>query len=249
MAMRAAPIRCTLALLLASTSFADPVRTAELEPGQLVAEAEPRRTETSATAPRPGTEVAPKLPLYRLPPVGKPRRRVGGGRRGGGAGETALFALVPDHVGVTGAASPVLYWVLEGRAEPGARFELTLSDDRSIEPLVEARIASPSEPGLARVRLAEHGVALETGVEYQWSIALVLDPDDRSSDLVTTGWIERVADPRGPPAGAAEAAARGLWYDALDLAYARAERGPGEDADLEALLAQVGLGSLRLASR
>jgi hypothetical protein len=99
------------------------------------------------------------------------------------------------------------------------------------------------------VRLADYGVTLEVGVEYQWSIALVVDPEQRSSDIVATGWIERVPAPAATPADAVEAAARGLWYDAIDAASVRAERTPGDAAELDALLVQAGLGGVRVRSR
>jgi hypothetical protein len=247
--MRSLPIASSLALLLASPALADPVRDAR--PGAVVAQAErPRAQSASTAAPaQPGAEpsaeiVAPKLPVYRLPSVGKPRRRVGGGRRGNDDGSPALHALVPEHVGLTAVASPALYWVLEGPAQPGLRFELTLSDDRAIEPLLETRIAGPVEPGLHRVALTDHGIALAVGVEYQWSVALVVDPQERSRDVVASGWIERVPGPGGAAGDPADAARRGLWYDALDAAYASARASPADAAPLDALLAQAGLTGL-----
>jgi hypothetical protein len=242
MAMRSAMVSCTLVWLLATSTHADPPADAE-DRAFTAGSQEPQSGDGSSPAPgeSPGSEAARELPVYRLPPVGKPRRRVGGGRRGVDTGSVSLYALVPDHVGRTASAQPVLYWVLGGSVRPDLHLELTLSDERSIEPVVEARIDAPRARGLQAVRLADHGVTLDSGVEYQWAIALVTNPDERSRDVVTTGWIERVDDPRGPPAGSAEAADRGLWYDALDLACARAEQSPVCAAALGALLAQVGL--------
>ncbi len=225
--MRSSAFVCSLALVLATpTAGADPVRDLEeREPRTVLAQADPTRREgTAAPTPTPGSEVAPQVPVYRLPAVGKPRRRVGGGRRGVSDAGPALHALVPEHVGLTTSAAPTLYWVLDAPAVPGARFELTLSDERAIEPLVEMAIAGPLAPGLQRVRLADYGIALEIGTEYQWAVAIVVNPEERSTDVVTAGWIERVADPGGAPADVAEAAGRGLWYDALDLACANAGR-------------------------
>jgi hypothetical protein len=188
----------------------------------------PAATRESATA--------TPLPVYKLPSVGKPRRRVGGGRRGGESAPR-VTALVPDHVGLTAQAQPSLYWRLEGAAAPGARFEIALTDGEAIDPLVERALGGPLSPGLQRIDLAELGVSLAVGPEYEWSVALVVDPQERSRDLVTTGWIRRVAEPDPPAGDAATRAAQGLWYDALDAAA----RDPAGGPALAALLSQVGL--------
>ena len=39
------------------------------------------------------------------------------------------------------------------------------------------------------VDLSEHGVSLKPGVIYQWSVALVGQPEKRSSDIVSSGTI------------------------------------------------------------
>jgi hypothetical protein len=207
---------------------------------------------------RPAGEDAPPAvaaapPVYRLPKVGKPRGRIGGGRRGA-IGEVArLHTLVPDHVGQTASAQPNLYWYLAAPPAAEVPFELTLIDADSIDPLVDVRLDRPTGAGLQRVSLAELGISLEPGQEYQWSIAAVPDPEDHSKDVVASGWIERVPAPEGiqarlDAAGADGAmsvyGASGLWYETLDAACERVRTDPGSEAyrrQLAALLEQVGL--------
>ena len=101
----------------------------------------------------------------------------------------------------------------------------------------------PAQPGLQRLDLASYGFNLETGQEYQWSAALVTDSQNRSPDIITLGWIERVgeADTSGADedtaaqADTASPAAAELWYDAVDVA---------DQAEREALLEQIGLVSV-----
>jgi len=199
------------------------------------------------------SELAAAAPLYQLPKVGKPTGRIGGGRRGAGSELPSLYALVPDHVGYTTESQPTLYWFLSERAAGNLRFELTLIDEDSVEPLVDRAFESTPSPGLNRVRLADHGLSLEPGEEYQWSIALVPDAGDRSKDVVSSGWIEVVPAPEdlasrleaaGPDGAAAVYGAQGLWYDTLAAAVADLERHP-DDASrrerLAVLLSQVGL--------
>jgi hypothetical protein len=66
------------------------------------------------------------------------------------------------------------------------------------------------------LRLADHGIALEPDVDYEWSIALVPDPSKRSHDVVSTAWLRRIGAGDGAgPQTAGELAERSLWYDAL----------------------------------
>jgi hypothetical protein len=214
--------------------------------------------EPSGSAPAPKPTVTPGsgaggVTTYQLPSVGKPRRRIGGGRRGPGDPLPELWALVPDHVGLTTSAAPSLFWYISNDARGYVVFELTLIDEASVAPLVDVRVPAPARGGIQRVNLAEHGVALKPGQEYQWSLALVVDPAQRSRDLVATGWIERVPEPddlaarlaASDPAGRANVyAGAGLWYDALGALADEEARRPGDPEprrQRNALLGQVGL--------
>ena len=212
------------------------------------------RSETSKAS-QPASDakaVGAAPPTYVLPNVGKPRRRVAGGRRGTADSWPAVYVLVPDHVGLTVSQQPTLYWYFSEAARGDVVFEVTLIDEESIEPMVEKRLAT-AKPGLQRVRLADYGVTLQPDHEYQWSVALVSDRDRRSRDVVSTGWIERIAEPDDLAAQLTDAGAdgaigvygqAGLWYDLLATAVDLA-RGHPDDAryqrQLTALLAQVGL--------
>ena len=87
-----------------------------------------------------GSDVAASPPIYQLPKVGKPTGRVGGGRRGTGDGLPGLYAVVPDHVGYTTSRQPVLYWYLSDRVAGNVRLELTLIDEKSVDPLLDRQV-------------------------------------------------------------------------------------------------------------
>ncbi|MBW2424253.1 MAG: DUF928 domain-containing protein [Deltaproteobacteria bacterium] len=260
-ATKTASVSMALALGLFATDIAagDEVRNAEPE---REAAAEEQPTPTSSTPnggarPDPSSQDASSVesapPLYVLPRVGKPRNRVGGGRRGAGAELPEIYALVPEHVGQTTSEQPVLYWYLSGTAPETVRFELTLNDEESIDPVVDTTILSPVRPGLQRFSLADHGVSLKPGEEYHWSVSIVSDEDNRSEDLVSSGWVERVTVPvelgsstgsRGNGDRVRAYGQAGLWYDALDAAYedmmARPDD-PAARARFERLLADASL--------
>ncbi len=165
---------------------------------------------------------APGMPEYNAPRRGTPGGRVGGGSRGSEHELPMLAVLAPDHTGLTVQEQPSLYWYLsKSTTYP---IELTIIDHQTIQPLLEIRLKGLLQPGVQRVRLADHGVHLSPGVPYRWFVALVVDPENRSKDVIAGGAIERTEFPAAlraklAQAGKAEAphlyAAEGLWYDAL----------------------------------
>jgi hypothetical protein len=221
--------------------------------GEAPAPQRPETAEVAQVASPPGSTSsqqpgASALPVYQLPEVGKPRRRVGGGRRGLPQDQPEVVQLVPQHVGRTVSAQPKLYWYLSSVPSKDIRVELTLIDEESIEPVLDVPIDRPTEPGLHKIDLGKYGVKLSPGQDYQWSVALVVDPSQRSLDVVSTGWIRRVAPPAdlkarlaaSPENAAAIYASEGLWYDALDAtAQLGASNDPRFQPHLTALLQQV----------
>ncbi len=212
-----------------------------------------------APDPEPGVEPAPApAPIYvaMLEPAYAPsfeldarERRESYVRGAPGAGR--LVALAPEHVARTAQASPTLLWWVE-RPQVGGEWWLVVSDPQAFEPLLRARIEAPTRPGLQSAALADLGVELAPGVNYQWSIAQRVDPADPSADRVAQAWIRRVPPPAGL-AGTPEherpaaLAAAGLWYDALAEIAARHRARPGAPAPRDALarmLEAAGLGDL-----
>jgi hypothetical protein len=176
---------------------------------------------------------------------------VGGGTRGAGDDRLYVSVITPRGTAFTSSPQPVLYWYL---SEPvDTRFEFALITQDDIEPVMEIVTEREMQKGLNFLDLAEHGVLLKPGVTYQWSVALVNQPLQRSSDIVSSGTIEFLelsAKRRDElaQAGAMESVALlagdGYWYDA----FARLSRLIGEhpdEADLArqrvSLLRQVGL--------
>jgi hypothetical protein len=158
------------------------------------------------------------LPVYTPPRRGAPKTRVGGGTRGLSTGTPVgevLTVLSPPQTGRTQQAQPTLYWFLSATDVGPFEFVLTTAD--AIAPLRRVRIDGPLGAGIHAVSLRDQDVVLEDGVEYQWSVAIIHDPERRSRDVVAIGTLERV--PASSTPDGAEAvfalAERGLWYDAL----------------------------------
>jgi hypothetical protein len=131
--------------------------------------------------------------------------------------------LVPkDHTGLTSQEQPVLYWYLS--QETRHPVEVILTDRQSVKPLLTIRLNPPLQPGMQRVRLADHNIHLALGVLYKWSVSLVRDAAQRSYDVTTAGTIERVELPKelreqmahtNTMISARLYATAGLWYDTI----------------------------------
>ena len=126
-------------------------------------------------------------------------------------------------------------------------------DPEGTQPLLETRLSPPLKTGVHSFRLADHKVRLSPGVTYRWYVALVVDPDRRSKDILAGGFIEFVETPEGVAKKVSAAnkadlprlyAEAGLWYDAVAAISQLIEAAP-EDTGLKqqraALLEQAGL--------
>ena len=201
-------------------------------------------------APKPAASASSGV-RFRPQTTGTASVRVTGGSRGSGDDVVTLDVLAPDDVGTTTQEQPSLFWF---QSKPkDARFELTLLQEKKIKPLVQVKMERASDAGIQRLKLSDHGVKLSPGVEYQWVVALVTDPENRSTDLVASGVIKRVeptADLKqkivqATPASLASVYAEGgIWYDALAAVSDQIEARPADKTLRQTraeLLRQVGL--------
>lgn len=194
-------------------------------------------TEGNAGAQR----VAGSLIQFRPPTRGAPTRRVGASTRRGDA-VAQLIVIAPRTVAYTADPSPILYWQV-GATELPAVVTVIVAD--RIDPVIEIPVGVPAA-GLHATALAEHGVHLRAGVGYQWSVALVADPQARSRDIVASARL--VHKPGGPdlPAGADPRsrlqvlADAGYWYDLMQALLGPDAR-PKQPEIYANLLRDVGL--------
>ena len=208
--------------------------------------------QTNQPSPAAPASPAPAHKIKFLPQTsGEASVRVTGGSRGTGPETIALDVLAPDEIGITTQEQPSLFWFQSKPAN--ARFELTLLQDNKVKPLVDVQVDRAAKAGVQRLKLADQGVKLAPGVEYQWVVALITDPDNRSKDLVASGVIKRTepssdlkekigkADSASLPGVYAEA---GVWYDALSVLSDQIDAHPDDQALRQTraeLLRQVGL--------
>lgn len=169
---------------------------------------------------------------YIPPDRGLPGRREGGGTRGGCVlSQPPLTALMPQtNFGVTTQAHPSLFWYVPQTTATAAELELRNEQEATV---YTTQIPLTGKPGIIQVKLPENSsaAALEVGKTYHWYFSLICNPQDRSGDVITEGWIERSAPDAAliRQLAAVEAdspakrlhqqatlyAASGIWYDAL----------------------------------
>ena len=117
-----------------------------------------------------------------------------------------------------------MYWYL---SSPWPNYiEFTLNETGKIDPVLELEIW-PAEgedihqAGMHNVNLADYDITLEADKEYEWFVVIVLDPEQRSGDLLSSGIIKLTTPPETLPNNLSDEQAyvayaeHGLWYDAI----------------------------------
>ncbi len=200
--------------------------------------------------PAPAAPPAPPKKLGALkytPPktTGGSRMDGDGGSRGSGEKLPSLYVLVPEHLALTTQAQPSLFWFQTLPSK--AQFELTLTEPKKAKPLLNIGGGSAEKAGIRSVSLARYNVSLAPGVAYQWSVALIADPKNRSKDVIASGMIKRVEEPAelsekvtsaSPADRAVLFAQAGYWYDALQAISAAIAAQP-KNAELHQLRASL----------
>ena len=72
--------------------------------------------------------------------------------------------------------------------------ESEAGDDRSRDALAAPQQGA-ERAGVQRIRLADYGLKLETGVDYHWFISIIEDAEQRAHDRIAGGAIARIDVP------------------------------------------------------
>jgi hypothetical protein len=190
-------------------------------------------------------EAPSSIPNYVPPSRGAPGGRVSAGTRG--KGDVRIDPLAPDgHAGQTASAAPTLYFFVSQPITAPTQF--TISAPSRPSPILEVNIPAPRDRGIYSFRTADHRLRLEAGILYTWSVSAIIDPKQRSQDIVASAQLLRTV-----PSSSLEASLRsasplhragifaqaGLWYDAVAAAAESAAL--DRHAALDSLMTQVGL--------
>jgi hypothetical protein len=218
-----------------------------------------QNTSSQPTVSQAKPDLAIKPVLYIPPKKGAPAPGLkrGGGTRGMNKSVPVISVLAPDHVGITLLEQPVLFWFAP--AKQNLSYEFTLIAETADSPAVEVKLPQPTQPGIQRIKLSDYNVKLSSGERYQWSVAVIMDPEEPSANIVAKGVIERVDRDKLEqplPSGFSKAdapkryAESGVWYDAIMAFSDQIQSDPG-NMDLRqqraVLLEQGGLGEVAVS--
>ena len=159
-----------------------------------------------------------------------------------------ISLLAPMAPGLTSRASPTLFWHLSKAYEGIFEFVL-VEQGGNPEPIYRERAERRFGSGYHTFDLAQAEVELVAGRVYQWSVALVRDPERRSQDVLGLATVERTepSGAVGPAPSVQLMAGAGLWYDAIE-AIAPPPHSETVRGYLAALLSQVGLAAVTAGS-
>lgn len=195
---------------------------------------------------------SPPAQTYKPPPRGAPGGRIGGASRSAAVPAAQLPVvelLAPaDHAGLTALSAPTLYYFLSRPCPWPMQF--TIAAPGQPGPVLDVAIPAPVASGIYPLALARYHVRLQPGIDYTWSVSVVIDPHAWSHNIVASAGVvfdpaqSRAALAGTPSPSAADFAAAGLWYDAVAAAAAASAPSGGSHLVLDALLRQVGLGAV-----
>ncbi|MGB5306558.1 MAG: DUF928 domain-containing protein [Gammaproteobacteria bacterium] len=210
-------------IVLQGMMFGTPLCIADAVTGTVGSDSKEESVDKLMQDAGPGAaESVADFPMYRPPQRGAPAARVGGGTRGPGDASAYIALITPPHTAYTTQAQPTLFWYLSKAVT--TRFEFALISDVEVQPMINSMLNESLLPGIHRLSLSDFGVTLEPGKSYQWSIALVQDPDQRSSDILSSGRIryektsrelEERLQQSTPEQAVRIYAETGYWYDAI----------------------------------
>lgn len=182
----------------------------------------------------------PATKIVFLPPAaGAPADRIGAGTREILSLPENIQLLIPEGGGVSLAESPVLLWSFSVPWQGLMRAELVPVSGGA--PLAERTFQGQINPGLYALDLAESGGPLALGQLYEFRVMIA---GETAGELLAParGLVERR---EGSAArNAADAAARGAWFDALGFLTEYDPSGRARVADWKAfdeLLLSAGL--------
>ncbi len=115
---------------------------------------------------------------------------------------------------------------------PG-KIEFTLNEVGSPDILFRKIINGPEKEGVYRINLADYGIELKPGTEYEWFLAIVLDPYERSADFLASATIKHIEPSDSFSKHLKEMtederpqvyAQKGYWYDMMETLSQRIDR-------------------------
>jgi hypothetical protein len=194
---------------------------------------------------------------------GAPSRTRGTGSRDGICGDRletraesqTLIAVTPQNNIVTTISShPSIYIYISETLDKNAQFRLIdLETEKPIEE-TDKTFALPNHRGMLKIDLPST-LELKSETPYQWQLLIICNPDNRESDKMLQGWIERTTLNVEQEAKLAETqpqtlaraivyAEMGIWSEAVDILATLRDQNSEAKTQWTELLESVELGEI-----
>jgi hypothetical protein len=154
-----------------------------------------------------------------------------------------IIPFAPKNIGSTVTSQPTFYWYMSAWA---GELEFTLNEVGATTPLIELVLNPPSnrkyKAGLHQIPLKDYNVHLKENRDYEWFLTIVIDPEQRSSDLMASGII--CYQPKEQPVQEDQGSNKVctdkkiFWYDAIEEIGVQLENAP-ENKKLRQALANL----------
>ncbi len=135
-----------------------------------------------------------------------------------------MAPLAPERTGLVGVDQPILWFFLSDPWPGGIEF--SLNKPKAREPELEILLEGPFTKGVYGIALADFDVKLAPDIEYEWFLAIALDPEERSADFLGSATIRYVEPSDALKTLLAETsedelqhvyAEKGYFYDAMNV--------------------------------
>ncbi len=162
---------------------------------------------------------------FKPPVTSAPSRSTGGGSRGescaigkAAKSNSSVVKLLPkSNIGLTVEQRPSIMVYVPATTAQTAFFSI---QDENFNHHYQTSLQLPKQAGVMEIKLPDSVPALETGINYQYSLVMICGEDLEPDSPLVSGWIQRV-EPRNALNQklsvelASQLASDGLWYDAL----------------------------------
>lgn len=202
----------------------------------------------------------------KFPPTsdrGAPDRTGGTGSRGDICGDRLetttenhrLIAITPkNNVATTINSHPSIYIYISETLDKKAQFRLIdLETEKPIEETNKTFVL-PNRSSILKIDLPPT-LELKPETPYQWQLLIICNPDNRESDKMVQGWIERITLTPEQKAKIEQTTATslerailyvetGVWSEAIDILATLQEQNPEAKTQWTELLESVELGAI-----
>jgi hypothetical protein len=98
-----------------------------------------------------------------------------------------LVPIASEQTGFTSNSQPNLYWYISAQYQGAMEFKLL--DRQDTQPVMSVKLTGSPAEGIYGLKLREYNVQLKPGIEYEWFITIITDPQERSGDIYASATI------------------------------------------------------------